>query len=286
MATVDSLLALAKTGAFVVPRPDLATLVARGKDRVGWLNGLVTCDVTKAAVGRGIYGLATTQKGRILADVIVVPRADELVLVVPAGAREALAAAFDKYIVMEDVELSSGDESVSLACGAAASELHAEGIEAFSFDALGLGGAVLLSRSPGALSAMRDVTTVDEASFEALRVALAVPRFGVDFDQTTYPQEASLEKRAVSFDKGCYLGQEVVCMLEMRGHVKRKLVPVAIESGAPVAGAALKDESGAEVGTLTSVAGGFGLAMLKLGKTALGTSLVVGDAKATVRAAS
>jgi folate-binding protein YgfZ len=46
-----------------------------------------------------------------------------------------------------------------------------------------------------------------------------VPRFGVDFDDTTYPQEASLEKTAVSFDKGCYLGQEVVCMLEMRGHV-------------------------------------------------------------------
>ena len=67
----------------------------------------------------------------------------------------------------------------------------------------------------------------DDAAWEALRIERAIPRFGVEFDATTYPQEAALEKRAVSFAKGCYLGQEVVCMLEMRGHVKRKLVPLS-----------------------------------------------------------
>ena len=69
----------------------------------------------------------------------------------------------------------------------------------------------------------------DAEGWEALRLERGVPRFGPDFDDKTYPQEASLEKAAVSFDKGCYLGQEVVCMLEMRGHVKRKLVSIVLD---------------------------------------------------------
>ena len=57
-----------------------------------------------------------------------------------------------------------------------------------------------------------------------------LPRFGAEVDATLYPQEAALEKLAVSFSKGCYLGQEVVYMLQERGHVKRKLVPLDLEA--------------------------------------------------------
>ena len=73
----------------------------------------------------------------------------------------------------------------------------------------------------------------DAEGWDVVRVRAAVPRFGVDFDETTYPQEAALETRAVSFQKGCYLGQEIVCMLEMRGHVKRKLVSLAVAVSEP-----------------------------------------------------
>ena len=72
---------------------------------------------------------------------------------------------------------------------------------------------------------------------------------------SNYPQEAGLERRAVSFDKGCYLGQEVVCMLEMRGRVKRKLVSLEIASGdAPPKGASVSDASGNVVGEISSSA--------------------------------
>ena len=89
----------------------------------------------------------------------------------------------------------------------------------------------------------------DSAGWEALRLERNVPRFGVDFDDKMYPQEAALEKAAVSFDKGCYLGQEVVCMLEMRGHVKRKLVSLIVEGqGLPERGAQVTDAGGAAIG--------------------------------------
>ena len=114
-------------------------------------------------------------------------------------------------------------------------------------------------RSRGAVAAAGGVVG-DAAGWEALRLERGVPRFGVDFDDKMYPQEAALEKAAVSFDKGCYLGQEVVCMLEMRGHVKRKLASVVVDDdgptgdGLPARGAPVTDEAGATVGEVTSAA--------------------------------
>jgi hypothetical protein len=132
-------------------------------------------------------------------------------------------------------------------------------------DLSGLGGAILAwprqhdaavrAAIAGALSREGGIEG-DLAGWDALRLERGVPRFGVDFDQTTYPQEAGLEKNAVSFSKGCYLGQEVVCMLQMRGHVKRKLAPLVLEGdGVPAHGAHVFDkEGGADVGLVTSAA--------------------------------
>ena len=124
---------------------------------------------------------------------------------------------------------------------------------------------------------------------ETLRIEQGVPRFGVDFGPSTYPQEAGLEARAVSFDKGCYLGQEVVCMLQLRGHVKRKLVPVSFEDGVAAPGASVVSADGQALGQLTTIGPSptlgkhVGLAMVKIAFAAPGTELRIGDAKAFVR---
>ncbi|MEO8798227.1 MAG: glycine cleavage T C-terminal barrel domain-containing protein, partial [Polyangiaceae bacterium] len=124
---------------------------------------------------------------------------------------------------------------------------------------------------------------------DVLRHEGGVPAFGVDFGVTTYPQEAGLEKRAVSFDKGCYLGQEVICMLESRGHVKRKLVSLAVEgSEVPAKGAEVTNEAGEKVGEVTSAAvspelGVLAIAMVKAAVMAPGSALRVGSANAKVR---
>ncbi|MEO7110704.1 MAG: glycine cleavage T C-terminal barrel domain-containing protein, partial [Polyangiaceae bacterium] len=130
---------------------------------------------------------------------------------------------------------------------------------------------------------------VDETGREIFRQELGVPRFGLDFDLTTYPQEAGLEKRAVAFDKGCYLGQEVVCMLELRGHVKRKLVSLAVDgAAAPKHGDDVLDSAGEKIGQVTSASvsptlGVLALAMVKAAHMEAGTELKIGDAKAKVR---
>lgn len=256
----------AKDGALAVEHADQAVLAVTGKDRVTWLNGLLTCDLAKCAPGAAVYGLVVERKGHVMADVVVAvdEPGERVLLVVPVFTVESLRAHLDHYLVMEDVEVTPADgwEVWSVhgpRAGAALDAARAAGGVGGAIDRTGLGGAVILA-SPEltreVAAAIAGVATVgDDAGWEALRLERGVPRYGVDFDDKTYPQEAQLEKVAVSFDKGCYLGQEVVCMLEMRGHVKRKLVPVVLDAAdaePPPRGAPVTDESGAPVGEVTS----------------------------------
>jgi hypothetical protein len=286
--TQQAQLDAARTGALVVFRPDLAAAVVRGNDRVAWLNGMLTCDVTRAASGVAMYGLAVTQKGRVIADVIVIAEAAALRLVVPRAVLGELIATLERYIIMEDAEVAATGDVVALACGPRAATIGGAGVLSAAFDELGFGGSVLLFEGDAAASAV-DVARGSLEWYDALRVELGVPRFGVDFDQTTYPQEALLERRAVSFDKGCYIGQEVVFMLEVRGRVKRKLAKITIDAQVvPAPGTEVCDASGVAVGTLTSVARGpisgavVGLAMVKIDRAGVDTELVIGGASARV----
>jgi folate-binding protein YgfZ len=99
----------------------------------------------------------------------------------------------------------------------------------------------------------RGTRATDEA-WEAIRVSLGVPRFGVDYDEETLPQEASMERLAVSFTKGCYLGQETVFRLEKRGHPRRRLAHLVIDGSEPLAAGTPLVGAEGEVGTVSSVA--------------------------------
>jgi folate-binding protein YgfZ len=274
----------------VVPEPARAGLCVRGADRASWLNGLLTCDVKKLAPGAAAYGLAVTQKGRVLADVVVLVAADAITLAVPETARAELLAHFERYLIMEDAEVTSTDEAFFSAHGPKAAALAtAVSAPSWPLDVLGTGGVVFAAPASSAAELAGALAVAaeglgglvgDAAGWEAVRLERGVPAFGADFDATTYPQEASLERRAVAFDKGCYLGQEVVCMLEMRGHVKRKLVPLDV-AGATSAGAVVTDAAGTDLGKVTSAwvapdgAHARVLAMVKLAHASAGTELRV-----------
>jgi len=290
----------AKETALAVQHADLAVLVVSGKDRITWLNGLLTCDLAKRAPGSAMYGLVVERKGHVLADVNVVvdEPGERAFLVVPVFTVESLRAHLEHYLVMEDAEVTpaTGYEVWWVhgpRSGEALDAARAARGVGGTLDRTGLGGAMVLAapdvtREVGA--AIAGVATVgDDAGWEALRLERGVPRFGVDFDDKTYPQEAQLEKVAVSFDKGCYLGQEVVCMLEMRGHVKRKLVPVVLDDGAPPPrGAPVTDEAGAPIGEVTSAGTSPTLGkpvvmvMVKRAFAEAGKRLVVGGASGEV----
>jgi folate-binding protein YgfZ len=250
----------AREAALAVAATDAAVLVVTGADRVSWLNGLVTCDLTKVAPGSAAYGLAVAQKGRIIADLEILLLVDRLVCVVPRPQLEPLRAALEHYLIMEDAELHPEPDTYSVwrVHGPRSAEVvdaaRAAGADGALLDATGLGGAVIVAQSDIGSVIASKATIGDDAGWEALRLERAVPRWGRDFDATMYPQEASLEKRAVSFEKGCYLGQEVVCMLEMRGHVKRKLVSLVIEGDVPSKGTPITNAAGEAVGEITSAA--------------------------------
>jgi folate-binding protein YgfZ len=287
-----------------LPGGELATLVVTGKDRLSWLNGLVTCDLVKWAPGDARYGLVVSRSGRVLADPILVADGELAIAVVTADRAGVLREHLDHYLVMEDAEIAAGTDAFEawLLHGPASEGVlaaaRAAGAAGGALDRTGLGGAMVLVPADHAgpvraavEAAVRAAGGVvgDADGWEALRLERGVPRFGPDFDDKTYPQEASLEKAAVSFDKGCYLGQEVVCMLEMRGHVKRKLVSIVLDgTEAPPRGAPVADGSGAAVGEVTSAALSptlgvpIALAMVKRAQAVVGAEVVVGGAHAKV----
>lgn len=293
----------ARRAVLALPDGELSTLVVTGKDRLSWLNGLVTCDLVKWDAGDARYGLVVSRSGRVLADPILVADGERAIAVVPTARAGVLREHLDHYLVMEDAEIAAGTDAFEVwllhgpASGAVLAASRAAGTAGGVFDRTGLGGAIVLVPS-GAVETRAALQTAvgaaggvvgDAQGWEALRLERGVPRFGIDFDDKTYPQEASLEKAAVSFDKGCYLGQEVVCMLEMRGHVKRKLVSIVLDGvEAPPSGAPVADASGAAVGEVTSAALSptlgvpIALAMVKRAQAVAGAQVVIGGAHAKV----
>ncbi|WP_433928377.1 folate-binding protein YgfZ [Sorangium cellulosum] len=267
-----------REGALVQAMPELGTLIVTGSDRQSWLNGLVTCDLApqkplpagaKAAPpAGGAYGLNVVKTGKIFAEVWIVVAADRIYVGALRDRIERLRESFERYLIMEDAELqdASDEHAWVFAHGPRAADLaaagRAAGAEAAIVDWTGLGGALLVAPRPAegavvaALLASADAGPVQPttaAAWEVLRVENNVPRFGVDFDEQNFPQEASLEERAVSFNKGCYLGQETVFMLQMRGHAKKRLVQLAVEGEGEVpAGAEIALPDGAAVGEVTS----------------------------------
>jgi folate-binding protein YgfZ len=302
--------AAARSSVLAVRSDDRATLVVTGGDRASWLNGLLTSDLARldaTGSGEASYGLFVARNGRIVADALVLFDEGRALVSVPRETVAPLRVHLDHYLVMEDAEIAEDAEQFAtwMLHGPASDEVllavrAAVGPAAVGarIDRTGLGGAILFAdrgheaEVRAAIEravAERGGVVADDGAWEWVRIERGVPRFGADFDDKVYPQEAGLEKAAVSFNKGCYLGQEVVCMLELRGHVKRKLAGLAIDaSEAPARGTLVSDEAGAAVGEITSAAMSplsgkpVALAMLKRANVTPGSRLVVAGAGARV----
>ncbi|HSC89595.1 MAG TPA: hypothetical protein VLC09_20070 [Polyangiaceae bacterium] len=242
--------------------PEWPILRITGPDAATWLNGIVTCDVTRVVPERGEWGLLLTKTGKIAAELLVLGRSDDLWVCVCGGDAARVRETLDHYLVMEDAELRDAPElgALVLIGPQAAARGHAvsqgpkepDSTEVFSALPWAEGLAVARILPKASLATGREQLVAAGASpldgFPAeLRFALGLPSYGVDYGEKDNPHEAALERRAVSWSKGCYLGQEVVCMQDMRGKVKRRLVRLDLldlVDGADGAGAS--DSSGAE----------------------------------------
>jgi folate-binding protein YgfZ len=291
MASLEPLPALLFT-----PLDHHTTIEVTGADRQSWLNGLVTCNLAPLKPGQGAYGLATSKVGKILADLDILILPERLMVSCPTSRAAALLESLDRYLVMEDVEFQESGAwrwfvlhgaSAAEAAGALASELggHSAGL-----DRTGLGDAALVVPAAMEERARAGLGRIGAPleEYDWARLERGVPIFGQDFDEHHYPQEAVLEKRAVSFSKGCYLGQEVICRLEMRGHVSKRLALLEFEGEeAPARGAAVLAE-GVEVGQVTSAAvrpgsgKALAMAMVKYAQSEPDTKVVVAGREAVV----
>jgi folate-binding protein YgfZ len=250
----------------VRPRSDLGAIVARGPDRVSWLNGLVTCELAKAKAGDGVYGLAVGKTGKVLAELWIVVADDRLVVALARDHVAPLLEHLDRHLIMENAEVADASSEIAWIfghgprAGEALSLARKAGAEGALVDWTGRHDAVAVAAPKSkeaeivaALLALPDAARAADEAWESLRVSWGLPRFGVDFGEDNSPHEASLDKLAVSFTKGCYLGQEAVFMLEARGHAKKHLARIDVPGAAALErGAPLTLPDGTEVGEVTS----------------------------------
>lgn len=236
-----------------------------GPDRKSWLNGLLTNNVTKVRPGVAGWGLALTKQGKIQSELWLIESDEELLVFTPPGQSAALVELLDRFLIMEDAELAlvSDLRLVTLVGPDAEACAETSGAPWGAFDGTGFGGAILavaaaeLQRVEARLLAA-GAEALSDAAWRALRAERGLPEWGVDYAIESNPHEAGIAHRAlgqgpVDWDKGCYLGQEVVCMQDMRGKVRRSLFPLRIDGGElPSAEAEVQDAAGQGVGQLRS----------------------------------
>jgi len=279
--------AAARRRAAFVDRSDRGRIVVSGSERASYLQGLLTNDTAALSAGRGCYAAYLTPQGRMIADLHLYELGDVMLMTMDGGVKDAVMAKLDQFIFSEDVQL--GDVSATFAqlavVGPDAASVVAAALGAVPSDALSAlpehgnvridwdGGAAIVTRitdtgEPGfdvyvertraaqlkASFASAGVPEMDDAMAETLRIEAGVPRFHRDMDEETIPLEAGIESRAISFTKGCYVGQEVIIRVLHRGHgrVARRLVGLLVEGAeVPPRGAPITAD-GRAIGDVTS----------------------------------
>ncbi|MCC7416546.1 MAG: aminomethyltransferase family protein [Acidobacteria bacterium] len=315
----------AREHAAAIDRSARARLVASGADRAVYLQGLLTNDVAALTAGRGCYAAYLTPQGRMIADLHAYELGDAMLLTMAAHVRQAVLARFEQFVFSEDVRFddltgtfaqvavvgpaSAGIVSRVLA-GAAGEALRALPEHGNLRAQLGAGAAIVArvtdTGEPGfeifvdreALSALMaalgsaGALLLDPATADALRIEAGIPEFGRDMDEETIPLEAGIEERAISFTKGCYVGQEVIVRVLHRGHgrVARRLVGLLLDPGAAAAAGSAITLEGQAIGRLTSVTASpalgrpIALGYVHRDRASPGTMVTVGDAPASVAA--
>jgi folate-binding protein YgfZ len=269
------------TGAAVHDLGWLQRVSVTGEDRFRWLNGMVTNSVNDLASMTGAWNLVLNAQGRIQGELYLWRNQDALELEIAADQIDKLLAHFDRFIIMDDVELvrQQGQTALGLSGPRAADVLAKLGLpvlaEPLSFrETFWNGKSLRLVRGYGLLvdhyqlwidtpetcslwGALREAgaVAVGVEAQEALRIAEAIPTYGIDMVERDLPQETD-QMRALHFAKGCYLGQEIVERIRSRGSVHRHLRQMQWEGPLPVPGVELHFENAAGAdavaGTITS----------------------------------
>lgn len=269
-----------RTGATVFDLGWHGMFVLSGEDRVRWLNGMVTNNTRDLPVNHGNYSLLLNAQGRIQGDLVAYNRGEYYLVVTELAQLQKIAGIFDKYIIMDDVEVTNISEkltSIGIAGPKSTEMLEQAGI---AVAALQPGEVADLRWNEVGLSLVRGLGEIGEsyeiwvhpdnaaklwdalvgagatpAGYEALewlQMLNGVPRYGLDMTERYLPQETG-QNRALHFAKGCYLGQEIVERIRSRAQLHRTLARFEVEGAPPNPGEAVMSGD-KKIGEITSAA--------------------------------
>lgn len=278
-------LAVLRGRAGCAPLDDRVVVAVTGADRASFLQGMLTNEVARLAPGQGCRALLLTDQGRLVAEVRVAVRPSEIRLDVARDRADALCAALERLVVADDVELGRPPDVGTLLVGPDATDVLRRaaggsdgdpgdlapwanrdvsigGVEVFAtrIRDRGLDGFALWTRDGAAADRVRaglgqaGAESVSAAALEVQRVAAGDASFPADWDERNLGPEVLSLADAISYRKGCYLGQEVVERVAARGHVNWIVTRLAADSGVPPAPGSVVSRDGQEVGRVTSSA--------------------------------
>jgi folate-binding protein YgfZ len=251
--------------AYLAVLPQRGVLQIGGEDRLGFLQGLVSNDVTAAAPGRAVWAALLTPQGKWLADFFIFSDGARLLLDCERAQVPMLMQKLARFRLRAAVSIDdvSADWVVHALWAGAPGPL-APGVLAAPDPRLPEAGWRLLA--PTALAADAHAEVADAEDWDRHRLALGLPDGSRDLEaEKSVLLEAGFDELGgISWTKGCYLGQELTARTKYRGLLKRRLVPVSIAGPTPAPGSAILAEGGEEIGQLRSVQGARGLALLRL----------------------
>ncbi|MFZ0773598.1 MAG: glycine cleavage T C-terminal barrel domain-containing protein [Candidatus Sulfotelmatobacter sp.] len=262
-----------------------ARISLKGGDRVRWMNGMVTNNIRDLAAGHGVYAFLLSPQGRILGDMVVHNQGETLMVDTDRIQVEKLIATFDHYIIMDDVEVTdlsdqltaiglSGPKSLAVLLAAGIQIPALQPLQFFTIqcdcqcgclectvvhgeDALRESYEIWLA--PAHVKHLWDAllkagaTPAGSEVLEIQRIVAGIPLYGVDIRERDLPQETE-QMRALNFNKGCYVGQEIVERIRSRGNVHRKFTGFLVEGAATIMAGDKIISGEKEVGEITSAA--------------------------------
>lgn len=288
-----------------------------GSDRVRWLNGMVTNNIRDLGVDQGVYAFLLNPQGHILGDLYAYNRGDSITVETDQDQLEKILATFDHYIIMDDVEVKNRSEEITAlgvggpksrevlaATGFAADDipvLNARNVMWQGIDCTVIRGddelfpvyeiwlATYSAKTLWNALLQAGAKPVGSEALEMHRIVSGTPSYRIDIRERDLPQETE-QARALNFNKGCYVGQEIVERIRSRGAVHRKFSAFVMENAVPVKPGAKIVFGEKEVGEITSAASvpvatgnrTVALGYIRRERGAPGTEVTIGGVKATV----
>ena len=265
--------------------PDRGVVKVSGEDARTFLNGLITTDVTELRPGSGRFGALLTPQGKIIVDFLITAAPGRhgggFLFDCPRALAQTLADKLSFYKLRAKVTIENLSDGFAVLAAWGGEVAPRPDLTFADPRDTALGLRILTKEELKKVAGLIGAELADSEAYEAQRIAAGVPRGGLDFAYgDAFPHETNMDRlNGVDFDKGCYVGQEVVSRMQHRGSARTRMVKVLLEGPRPETGVSILAGSKV-VGTMGSASGTIGLALIRTDRVAdalaTGLSLTAG----------